>query len=147
MTASVRHLSMVQVDVFTDRPLTGNSLAVFLDGRGLSTEQMQALALEMNLSETTFVLPGMPQRPTPAACVCASSPYRKNCPSPDIPRWARLSFCAVRPERRDRAGSQRRKRAGALFARTRKTRLWRDDAEESEFGAIHNAADVARLTA
>jgi len=58
MTASVRHLSIVQVDVFTDRPLTGNSLAVFLDGRGLSTEQMQALALEMNLSETTFVLPG-----------------------------------------------------------------------------------------
>jgi trans-2,3-dihydro-3-hydroxyanthranilate isomerase len=49
---------MVQVDVFTDRALTGNSLAVFLDGRGLSTDQMQALAREMNLSETTFVLPG-----------------------------------------------------------------------------------------
>jgi trans-2,3-dihydro-3-hydroxyanthranilate isomerase len=52
------HLRMVQVDVFTDRALTGNSLAVFLDSRGLSTEQMQALAREMNLSETTFVLPG-----------------------------------------------------------------------------------------
>ncbi len=51
-------LSMVQVDVFTNRALTGNSLAVFLDGRGLSTEQMQALAREMNLSETTFILPG-----------------------------------------------------------------------------------------
>src|SRR5580700_2620386 len=51
-------LSMVQVDVFTDRALAGNSLAVFLDGRGLSTEQMQALAREMNLSETTFILPG-----------------------------------------------------------------------------------------
>jgi len=49
---------MVQVDVFTDRALTGNSLAVFLDGRSLSTEQMQALAREMNLSETTFILPG-----------------------------------------------------------------------------------------
>ena len=49
---------MVQVDVFTDRALTGNSLAVFLDGRGLSTEKMQALAREMNLSETTFILPG-----------------------------------------------------------------------------------------
>jgi trans-2,3-dihydro-3-hydroxyanthranilate isomerase len=49
---------MVQVDVFTDRALTGNSLAVFLDGRGLSTELMQALAREMNLSETTFILPG-----------------------------------------------------------------------------------------
>jgi len=49
---------MAQVDVFTDIALTGNSLAVFLDGRGLSTEQMQALAREMNLSETTFILPG-----------------------------------------------------------------------------------------
>ncbi len=49
---------MAQVDVFTDVALTGNSLAVFLDGRGLSTEQMQALAREMNLSETTFILPG-----------------------------------------------------------------------------------------
>jgi trans-2,3-dihydro-3-hydroxyanthranilate isomerase len=48
---------MVQVDVFTDRALTGNSLAVFLDGSGLSTAHMQDLAREMNLSETTFVLP------------------------------------------------------------------------------------------
>ena len=51
---------MVQVDVFTDRALEGNSLAVFLDGRGLSTEQMQAIAREMNLSETTYILPGDP---------------------------------------------------------------------------------------
>src|SRR2546429_100586 len=58
MAASVKKLSMVQVDVFTDRALTGNALAVFLDGRGLSTEQMQALARETNLSETTFILPG-----------------------------------------------------------------------------------------
>ena len=58
MASSLRKLSMVQVDVFTDRALTGNSLAVFLDGRGLSTENMQALARETNLSETTFILPG-----------------------------------------------------------------------------------------
>jgi len=50
-------LSMVQVDVFTARPLTGNALAVILDARGLSAEQMQALARETNLSETTFIFP------------------------------------------------------------------------------------------
>ena len=49
---------MVQVDVFTDHALTGNALAVFPDGRGLSTDQMQAIARETNLSETTFILPG-----------------------------------------------------------------------------------------
>src|SRR5215813_11520893 len=60
MAAPTRKLQMAQVDVFTDRALTGNSLAVFFDGRGLSTETMQALARETNLSETTFILPGDP---------------------------------------------------------------------------------------
>ena len=45
------------VDVFTDRALSGNQLAVVLDGRGLTTELMQKIAREMNFSETTFVLP------------------------------------------------------------------------------------------
>ena len=45
------------VDVFTDRSFGGNPLAVFTDARGLSDAQMQALAAEMNYSETTFVLP------------------------------------------------------------------------------------------
>jgi trans-2,3-dihydro-3-hydroxyanthranilate isomerase len=45
------------VDVFTDRAFAGNPLAVVLDGDGLSTQQMQSIAREFNLSETTFVLP------------------------------------------------------------------------------------------
>jgi trans-2,3-dihydro-3-hydroxyanthranilate isomerase len=44
-----------QLDVFTSRPLSGNALAVFPDPADLTPEQMQALAQEMNLSETTFV--------------------------------------------------------------------------------------------
>jgi trans-2,3-dihydro-3-hydroxyanthranilate isomerase len=44
-------------DVFTNRPLAGNPLAVVLDSEGLSTEAMQAIAGEFNLSETVFVLP------------------------------------------------------------------------------------------
>ena len=47
----------VVCDVFTDRALTGNQLAVFTDARGLDTELMQALAREMRFSESTFVLP------------------------------------------------------------------------------------------
>ena len=45
------------VDVFTDRRFGGNPLAVFTDARGLDTATMQAIAAEMNLSETAFVLP------------------------------------------------------------------------------------------
>jgi trans-2,3-dihydro-3-hydroxyanthranilate isomerase len=45
------------VDVFTDQPFGGNQLAVFLSGQHLTAEQMQRIARELNLSETTFVLP------------------------------------------------------------------------------------------
>lgn len=47
----------VTVDVFTDRQFGGNPLAVFPEARGLTDAQMQAIAAEFNLSETTFVLP------------------------------------------------------------------------------------------
>jgi len=60
MSQPVRRLAMVQWDVFSARPLEGNSLAVFLDGRGLTDPEMQAIAKEMNLSETTFILPRDP---------------------------------------------------------------------------------------
>lgn len=53
------------VDVFTERRFGGNPLAVFTDARGLSGADMQALAFEFNLSETTFVLP--PENPANSA--------------------------------------------------------------------------------
>jgi trans-2,3-dihydro-3-hydroxyanthranilate isomerase len=53
----MRKLQYRIVDVFTDRMFGGNPLAVVLDGRGVTDTEMQALAREMNLSETTFVLP------------------------------------------------------------------------------------------
>jgi trans-2,3-dihydro-3-hydroxyanthranilate isomerase len=52
----VQDYRYVIVDVFTDRALVGNQLAVFTDARGLDTETMQALAREINFSESTFVL-------------------------------------------------------------------------------------------
>ena len=53
----MRSYAFVTVDVFTDRRFGGNQLAVFPDARGLSDAEMQSLAAEFNLSETTFVLP------------------------------------------------------------------------------------------
>ena len=55
-----RNYQFVQLDVFTQTPLAGNPLAIFTDGRGLNDAEMQALAREMNLSETTFILPRDP---------------------------------------------------------------------------------------
>lgn len=57
MPQETRRFAMTQWDVFSSKPLEGNSLAVFADARGLSDFEMQAIAKEMNLSETTFVLP------------------------------------------------------------------------------------------
>ena len=59
-TAS-RTYDFAQVDVFAERPLEGNALAIFTDARGLSSDKMQALARETNLSETTFILPCAPE--------------------------------------------------------------------------------------
>lgn len=55
--STTRRLAMAQWDVFSSKALEGNSLAVFFDGRGLSDAEMQSIAKEMNLSETTFILP------------------------------------------------------------------------------------------
>ena len=52
-----RTYEFVQLDVFTQTPLSGNPLAIFPDGGELTDAEMQALAREMNLSETTFVFP------------------------------------------------------------------------------------------
>jgi trans-2,3-dihydro-3-hydroxyanthranilate isomerase len=57
MLERARPLAMAQWDVFSSRPLQGNSVAVFFDGRDLTGGQMQEIAKEMNLSETTFILP------------------------------------------------------------------------------------------
>jgi trans-2,3-dihydro-3-hydroxyanthranilate isomerase len=53
----MRRLRYTVIDVFTDAALAGNQLAVFTDARDLDSMTMQALARELNLSETVFVLP------------------------------------------------------------------------------------------
>src|SRR5260370_5445742 len=62
----------VSADVFTDQMFGGNPVAVVLDAEGLSTAEMQAIALEFNYSETTFVLP--PDNPANTAKVRIFTP-------------------------------------------------------------------------
>ncbi len=51
----MKGLKYYTLDVFTERPFSGNPLAVFTDAGGLSDEQMQNIACELNLSETVFI--------------------------------------------------------------------------------------------
>jgi trans-2,3-dihydro-3-hydroxyanthranilate isomerase len=73
--STAREYRFVQVDVFTDRVFGGNPLAVVLEATGLTDGEMQAIAKEMNLSETTFVLP--PTREDCAARVRIFTPARE----------------------------------------------------------------------
>jgi trans-2,3-dihydro-3-hydroxyanthranilate isomerase len=57
MAGQARKFAFTQFDVFTSRPLEGNPLAVVHDASGLSGSEMQSIAREMNLSETTFIFP------------------------------------------------------------------------------------------
>jgi trans-2,3-dihydro-3-hydroxyanthranilate isomerase len=75
MTRSTREYRVLQVDVFTEEVLAGNYLAVVLDAVGLTDAEMQAIAREMNLSETTFVL--APTRADCAARVRIFTPSRE----------------------------------------------------------------------
>jgi trans-2,3-dihydro-3-hydroxyanthranilate isomerase len=63
------------LDVFTDRPLAGNPLAVVLDSDGLDDARMQAIAAEFNLSETVFVAPAT--KPVHSAAVRIFTPARE----------------------------------------------------------------------
>ncbi|HLJ49387.1 MAG TPA: PhzF family phenazine biosynthesis protein [Bryobacteraceae bacterium] len=63
------------VDVFTDRVLEGNPLAVFPESTGLDDVTMQRIARELNLSETVFVVP--PTRPECAAAIRIFAPVKE----------------------------------------------------------------------
>jgi hypothetical protein len=106
MSTPARGLAFVQVVVFTDRVFVGNPLAVFLDGVGLTADRMQAIAREMNLSETVFLLPTA----TTATSVSASSPPAASCHSPATPPSApRGSSASTALTRRATAGSRSRR--------------------------------------
>ena len=69
---------LIQLDVFTDRALSGNPLAVFPEAEGLTDEEMTKIAREMNLSETVFVLkPNEPDAPEPGTEKDVSLPADK----------------------------------------------------------------------
>jgi trans-2,3-dihydro-3-hydroxyanthranilate isomerase len=57
MASQARKFAFTQFDVFTAKPLEGNPLAVVHNADGLTDSEMQAIAREMNLSETTFIFP------------------------------------------------------------------------------------------
>jgi len=148
---SMKHLSMAQVDVFSDRTLTGNALAVFLDGRGLSTEQMQALAREMNLSETTFILPGDAAAEKDRGVRVRIFTVREELPFAGHPTLGTAFVLRGQTGPMSGAGEIRLDlNVGTVPVRFTQEPLQHVFGEmaqkDPEFGAIHNVEDVARVT-
>ena len=140
-----REFSFVQLDVFTSRPLEGNQLAVFTDARGLSDEEMQKLARETNLCETTFILPRDAQTerkdghkvriftvfeelPFAGHPTLGTAWYlRQHSSDDEIVLDLKIGKIPVRFEQRD----------GLLFGEMRQA--------EPQFGRTHSHADVAKV--
>ena len=147
MVASKITLAMVQVDVFTDRALTGNALAVVLDGRGLTADQMQALARETNLSETTFILPGEATAEKKRGIRVRIFTVQEELPFAGHPT---LGTAFVARGRTNAAEVLLDLNVGTVPVRFSGESLQPVFGEmtqkDPEFGAIHSVADIAQLT-
>jgi trans-2,3-dihydro-3-hydroxyanthranilate isomerase len=143
MHDTVRRFPFVQLDVFASRRLEGNPLAVFTDARGLSSEEMQAFAREMNLSETTFIVPN------PEAAPGDPVPVRIFTVEEEVPFAGHPTLGTAAVIRGQSGAAEVRLQLGVGVVPVR----FRDDAEgtfgemhqrDPEFGSVHQREEVAR---
>lgn len=147
MDARHKTLTLVQVDVFTDRALTGNALAVVLDGSGLSTEQMQALARETNLSETTFILPGDAAAKKPGAVRVRIFTVQEELPFAGHPTLGTAFVLRGQTRAAEVLLHLNIGEVPVRFTEEPSRPAFGEMTQKNpEFGAIHNIADVARVT-
>ncbi len=142
---AIRTFSFVQVDVFTSTPLEGNQLAVFLDARGLRDDEMQKLARETNLSETTFLFPREPEIEQREGHKVRIFTVNEELPFAGHPTLG-TAWCLYQQEPADeivldlKVGNvpvRFEQRAGQLFGEMRQV--------DPQFGKVHPHAEVARV--
>lgn len=141
------------LDVFAERPLEGNPLAVFHNGRDLSDAEMQAIAREMNLSETTFVLPsGDPEQERAEGVRVRIFTTQEELPFAGHPTlgtasWLHLNYAPL-------AGAQEMKlrlNVGPITVRLEPRAKDEDGVfatmrqNDAVFGELHDRAEVARI--
>lgn len=148
-----RRLEYSILDVFAERPLEGNPLAVVHDARGLSDAAMQAIARETNLSETTFVLPSddpeQDRREGVRARIFTTQeelPFAGH-PTLGTASWLHKSYSPLQGA----SELKLRLKVGPITVRFEQhmagdedvvATMWQNDAE---FGELHDRAEVARV--
>jgi trans-2,3-dihydro-3-hydroxyanthranilate isomerase len=144
-------LEYALVDVFAETRLAGNQLAIFTDARGLSTEQMQALAREINLSETTFVFPEDEATEREQGLRVRIFTTREELPFAGHPTlgtasWAHLSY----PPLRGAGEITLRLKAGPITVKFEQPRPGEQGVQgtmrqaDAIFGAVHSREEVAQ---
>ncbi len=154
MEGMSRALNYSMLDVFAERPLEGNPLAVFHDGSSLSDQQMQSIAREMRLSETTFILPGDPEMEARDGVRVRIFTMEEELPFAGHPALGTAAWLRLRHPRLGQAGTETvilRLRVGPVPVRfapqedgaagLQATMLQSDPV----FGATHDRAEVANL--
>lgn len=141
------------LDVFAERPLEGNPLAVIHDARGLTDTMMQAIAREMNLSETTFVFPAEnPEQDRTEGVRVRIFTTKEELPFAGHPilgtaSWLHLNYAPLGSATEFRLRLNVGPIKVRLEPRTNKEEgvfatMWQNDAV---FGESHNRAEVARV--
>ena len=154
MKGMSRVLDYSMLDVFAERPLEGNALAVFHDGSSLSDQQMQAIAREMRLSETTFIIPGDPEMEARDGVRVRIFTTEEELPFAGHPTLGTAAWLRLHHPRLRQVGTETvtlRLRVGPVPVRfapeedgvlgLRATMLQNDPV----FGATHDRAEVANL--
>lgn len=140
-----RTFPFVHLDVFTSNRLEGNQLAVFTDARGLTDDEMQSLAREMNLAETTFILPRDRTTEDRDGVRVRIFTVQEEMPFAGHPTLGTAWYLKQqRPERNEilldlnagRVPVRFEERDGSLFGEMRQA--------NPQFGAIHDYAEVAQ---
>ncbi|MGC1343208.1 MAG: PhzF family phenazine biosynthesis protein [Candidatus Binataceae bacterium] len=142
----MRRYPFVTVDVFTSRALSGNGLAVFTDAAGLSDAEMQALAREMNLSETTFVLArdAAVERERGVSVRIFTIGYEL--PFAGHPTLGTAYVLARMRQRRDIVLDLKVGRIPIRFTDREGEMFGEMTQRDPEFGFVHNATEVAAVT-
>jgi trans-2,3-dihydro-3-hydroxyanthranilate isomerase len=148
-----RELAYSVLDVFAERPLEGNPLAVIHDGRGLSDTMMQAIARETNLSETTFVLPSDdPEQDRDEGVRVRIFTTKEELPFAGHPTLGTASWLHLQyPPLQGARELTLRLNVGPIAVRLQPSEdaekgvfatMWQNDAV---FGEVHERAEVARV--
>jgi trans-2,3-dihydro-3-hydroxyanthranilate isomerase len=142
----MRKFPFVTVDVFASRALEGNQLAVFTDARGLSEVEMQAIALETRLSETTFIIPREEATERADGVKVRIFTVAEEMPFAGHPTLGTASVIANARNLDAVALDLKVGKIPVTFTSTHDGRFGEMTQRDPEFGKIHDATEIAKAT-